>query len=1275
MKTLKTLKTPPASPVTHGEQGSPHGDLCAGESEALPLYTDKHPPRVGALVVVRTVRIDGDNGIWGELPEWGAHSTAYLRPGAAAPSKKAARAFLTSALRGVRSSCGHTFVAEVSYAELVVETAAEAETEGNARDSSSADAIPRVRLEVSVDRRPLCGRRESSRAAQPQQHASSASRAAAARSEPEQLVLDRWHAATRAAACVDRAAASVGLSRRQARRLVLFAAFERAAGYTRCTRHATADAREDADDEDDTDDADGGGGGGAGGNGDCGGDDANGQHDSPGAGEPSDEGSCDAWEVGESGDTDDRDDDGVAPELAAARWLARIGREHLRAVAQASDPGTPHLARALLGPTGRALPAAFARALVAECAAEAMRLRRPTKITLCVHLREPHEARTPSADAMRAAAARVEALEPPPGVSAVSVRARAPPSYALEAIFAPSAEEHAARAFLRAAEQHAREVLARGEYADARAASSPPARPAPDGSAGEPPRLVIGLLGDVAHGKSSLCAALTGERTQRHEAERRAHGATLRLGYASARLYRCACRCAPCAATGPEPVRGAPARAPTRPPSARACACSFAARPDSAARAGAAPECPACAAPMGAWRVVSFVDCPGHAELTSTALRGCAALDGALLVVAAAGGGAVLGPALSSQARAHLCALDAAPQLAPGQLAVVQTKVDRVAARASAAPRDEAHAPGDDEAAAIAAALAARARATRAALSESRLAAGAPIFPAAPLLGIGLDAVVRWLALCHARAAAPPPGSSAGARLHVLRSFDVNKPGTRAAQLAGGVLGGALERGTLRAGDWVEVRPGLAIEPERLRAPGGAPLAVRPLRARVDGIMLGARSVDVATPGALFAVRTSLCPSLCAADRLAGAVCGAVGTLPPVWHEIELSQLIPAAAIAADAKPVPARAHGERERAEGESSGPAVEALRGETLAAECAESALDDRDASRAPRPEKPRARKVLRVGSRVRVHAGVAMAGGVVTAASGRARTATVQLGAALCAAPGCVLAIEGEHAVASTGGATPPATAMRLCAHALLAGGERCQMRRAGAAADVADATEAVPAGGGSERASESAERAPADAVASAAPSAAPPSAVGAPASCVLSPAVNPAHEGEQVAWTPEEEAGCRLRVARALVEHSMQGGDTLARSHRAPSLPPFELARSSVAYVMWPTFARTAEALGRPAEHLAAYVRAEGGLRCSRALVDGEGLRVRWVGNGLPRKLAGIVREYVREAVVCHQCGGFDTRLSRGVGDGTIAGDCVELHCARCCAMRYVRAHQA
>jgi translation initiation factor 2 gamma subunit (eIF-2gamma) len=45
-------------------------------------------------------------------------------------------------------------------------------------------------------------------------------------------------------------------------------------------------------------------------------------------------------------------------------------------------------------------------------------------------------------------------------------------------------------------------------------------------------------------------------------------------------------------------------------------------------------------------------------------------------------------------------------------------------------------------------------------------------------------------------------------RLIIIRSFDVNKPGSEVEELRGGVAGGSILRGVLKVGQEIEVRPG-----------------------------------------------------------------------------------------------------------------------------------------------------------------------------------------------------------------------------------------------------------------------------------------------------------------------------------------------------------------------------------------------------------------------------------------------------------------------------------
>jgi len=466
-----------------------------------------------------------------------------------------------------------------------------------------------------------------------------------------------------------------------------------------------------------------------------------------------------------------------------------------------------------------------------------------------------------SAPAIRRAARAAEALEPGLGLARVQVKIRGPPTFYLETKCRP-ADDANADAYLDAAHAAAVAALASSLFLDE---PSPPRRESQDfddddfdkdaakpktKKEGTAPRkkeasldddflddsttICIGLCGDVAHGKSTLVRALSTEATQRHSAERARHGATLRLGYATCVVTECA-GCGSYSSVGDDEE---------------------------------APPCASCGGPIRCRRV-SFVDCPGHNELSGVMMSGAVSFD-AVIVVAAANDFTNAG--FAPQARAHLRALRALglDRKLRGRVAVALTKSELLPVGKE----------GKE--------LTAKARALRAA-ARGTAADGAPILPVAAPRGLGLDAVRAWIASlpCSSTTTTtltlmtPPSPRMAG-----LRSFDVNKPGDAARSLKGGVVGGSVASGAIAVGDVVEIRPGKRVV--------GNLRCVRPLLGRVDEIKTGAKTVAVATAASgLVALRTDLDPSLFAANRLAGSVVGK--SLPPVFKTLccdDLEQLL-----------------------------------------------------------------------------------------------------------------------------------------------------------------------------------------------------------------------------------------------------------------------------------------------------------------------------------------------------------------------------------------------
>eukprot|EP00889_Picochlorum_renovo_P007008 jgi/Picre1/34038/NNA_001515.t1 len=117
----------------------------------------------------------------------------------------------------------------------------------------------------------------------------------------------------------------------------------------------------------------------------------------------------------------------------------------------------------------------------------------------------------------------------------------------------------------------------------------------------------------------------------------------------------------------------------------------------------------------------------------------------------------------------------------------------------------------------------------------------------------------------------------------VIRSFDVNKPGSEVDDLKGGVAGGSILQGVLRNGQEIEIRPGIVTKDS-----SGAIKCI-PIFSRIVSLFAEQNSLQYAVPGGLIGVGTAVDPTLTRADRLVGQVLGEVGALPDVFTELEIN--------------------------------------------------------------------------------------------------------------------------------------------------------------------------------------------------------------------------------------------------------------------------------------------------------------------------------------------------------------------------------------------------
>jgi translation initiation factor 2 subunit 3 len=227
-------------------------------------------------------------------------------------------------------------------------------------------------------------------------------------------------------------------------------------------------------------------------------------------------------------------------------------------------------------------------------------------------------------------------------------------------------------------------------------------------------------------------------------------------------------------------------------------------------------------------------------------LSGAAVMDGAILVIAAN----EICP--QPQTREHLAAIEA---VGLRNLIIVQNKIDLVS-------RDRA----EENYMEIKKFL------------EGSIAEKAPVIPVSAQQTVNIDLLIQAM---QEYLPTPERNPDLPPRMYIVRSFDVNRPGTRIDEMVGGVIGGSITQGSFRLGDNIEIRPGL---PQRQKNK----IKMRELFTTITSLHVGNKQVDEALPGGLAGIGTMLDPSLTKSDGLVGSLVGKPGTLPPVLDSMTL---------------------------------------------------------------------------------------------------------------------------------------------------------------------------------------------------------------------------------------------------------------------------------------------------------------------------------------------------------------------------------------------------
>jgi len=251
-------------------------------------------------------------------------------------------------------------------------------------------------------------------------------------------------------------------------------------------------------------------------------------------------------------------------------------------------------------------------------------------------------------------------------------------------------------------------------------------------------------------------------------------------------------------------------------------------------------SCPKCFEKSEPIRTLSFLDAPGHETLMATVLSGASLMDGILFVIASNE------KCPQPQTKEHLMVLSI---VGIKNIIIVQTKIDLVSKEEALENYKQIKE-----------------------FVKRTVAESAPIIPVSSEKKINIDslleAIQNYIPTPKRDLTKPP-------KMLVVRSFDVNKPGTEIENLKGGVIGGALIQGELKLGDEIEIRPGIKVKEEWI-----------PLKTKIIGLQKAGKNLDSAKAGGLLGVMTELDNTLSKADSLTGLVAGK--DLPPILDKITI---------------------------------------------------------------------------------------------------------------------------------------------------------------------------------------------------------------------------------------------------------------------------------------------------------------------------------------------------------------------------------------------------
>jgi len=243
---------------------------------------------------------------------------------------------------------------------------------------------------------------------------------------------------------------------------------------------------------------------------------------------------------------------------------------------------------------------------------------------------------------------------------------------------------------------------------------------------------------------------------------------------------------------------------------------------------------------------ISIVDAPGHESLISTTISGSAIMDCAILIIAADE------KCPQPQTREHLKTLEIA---GIKDIIIVQNKIDMITKERAIESYHEIKE-----------------------FVKGTIAENSPIIPISAEYkankDILLEKIVTYFKDKNKKINATPI-------MYIIRSFDINKPGTNLNDVNGGILGGSIKQGELKIGDEIEIKPGITTNKD-------GKMITKPLNTKIISINTDKDKLKKAISGGSVAILTELDPYITKSDQLVGQIVGLKGTLPESLTEITI---------------------------------------------------------------------------------------------------------------------------------------------------------------------------------------------------------------------------------------------------------------------------------------------------------------------------------------------------------------------------------------------------